>query len=148
MVELTPWRPFGELPSLRREMDRLFDRFFGERPGTDLLEGKWIPALDVVETTEAIVVNAEVPGMDPKDIHISLTSDTLTIKGEKGQEKEEKEETYYRVERSYGSFSRVIRIPVSVESDKIAAHYKNGVLKIILPKKEEVKPKEIKVEVQ
>jgi HSP20 family protein len=93
-------------------------------------------------------VKAEVPGLEPKDIDISLSDGLLTIKGEKKQEREEKEENYHLVERSYGSFARSIRLPNEVQSDKIDASYKNGVLKIVLPKSEEAKKKEIKIKVQ
>ena len=145
-MELVPWKSFGGLTPFRREIDDLFERFFGERTPIESREG-WIPALDVLETKNAVVINGEIPGMEAKDIDISLSGDVLTIKGEKKQEKEEDDENYYRMERSYGSFSRSIRVPVDVKSDKIQANYKNGTLKITLPKKEEVKPKEIKVEV-
>jgi HSP20 family protein len=94
-----------------------------------------------------IVVKAEVPGLEPKDIDISLTGGVLTIKGEKKQEKEEKDENYHRIERSYGTFTRSVRVPQEVQSDKIEATYKNGVLKITLPKSEEAKKKEIKIKV-
>jgi HSP20 family protein len=93
------------------------------------------------------VVKAEVPGLEPKDIDISLTGGVLTIKGEKKQEKEEKDENYHRIERSYGTFTRSVRVPQEVQSDKIEATYKNGVLKITLPKSEEAKKKEIKIKV-
>ena len=145
--ELTPWRPFGELTSLRREMDRLWENFFGERPLPRIWEREWAPSLDVSETKDNFVVKAEVPGIDAKDIDISLTGDVLTIKGEKKQEKEEKEEDYHLVERSYGSFSRSVRLPAEVESDKIKASYKNGILNITLPKSEKVKAKEVKIKV-
>jgi HSP20 family protein len=146
--ELTPWRPFGELSSLRREMDRLWENFFGERPLTRMWEREWAPSLDVSETRDNFVVKAEVPGIDAKDIDISLTGDVLTIKGEKRQEKEEKEEDYHLVERSYGSFSRSVRLPAEVESNKIKASYKNGILNITLPKSEKVKAKEVKIKVE
>jgi HSP20 family protein len=93
-------------------------------------------------------VKAEVPGMDAKDISISLTGDVLTIKGEKKQEKEEKEEDYHVVERCYGSFSRSIRLPAEVESGKVEASYKHGILRITLPKSEKVKAKEVKIKVE
>lgn len=109
--------------------------------------GEWAPSLDVSETKDNIAVKAEVPGMDAKDIDISLANDVLTVKGEKKQQKEEKDENYHRVERSYGAFSRSIRLPREVQSDKIKANYKNGVLKITLPKSEEAKKKEIKIKV-
>ena len=144
---LTPWRPFGELSSLRREMDRLWENFFGERPLPRIWEREWAPSLDVSETKDNFVVKAEVPGIDAKDIDISLTGDVLTIKGEKRQEKEEKEEDYHLVESSYGSFSRSVRLPAEVESDKIKASYKNGILNITLPKSEKVKAKEVKIKV-
>lgn len=146
--ELTPWRPFGELGSLRREMDRLWDSFFGERPLTRVWEREWAPSLDVSETKDNFVVKAEVPGIDAKDIDISLTGDVLTIKGEKKQEKEEKEEDYHLVERRYGAFSRSIRLPAEVESTKIKASYKNGILRVTLPKSEKVKAKEVRIKVE
>jgi len=145
--ELTPWRPFGELSSLRREMDRLWENFFGEKPLTRMWEREWAPSLDISETRDNFVVKAEVPGIDAKDIDISLTGDVLTIKGEKKQEREEKEEDYHLVERSYGSYSRSVRLPAEVESNKIKASYKNGILNITLPKSEKVKAKEVKIKV-
>jgi HSP20 family protein len=94
------------------------------------------------------VVKAEVPGMDPKDIDISLSNGVLTIKGKKKQEREEKEENYHLLERSYGSFTRSVQLPGEVQSDKISASYRNGVLKVTLPKSEEAKKKEIKIKVE
>ena len=152
--ELAIWRPFGEISPfrdferMRRDMDRLWGSFFerGTLRGEDGRE--WLPSLDVAETKNEIVVKAEVPGLEPKDIDISLSDGVLTIKGEKKQEKEEKEENYHLIERSFGSFFRSIRLPNEVQSDKINASYKNGVLKIVLPKSEEAKKKEVKIKVQ
>jgi HSP20 family protein len=104
-----------------------------------------MPAVDVSETADKITVKAEIPGMEAKDIEISMVGDTLTIKGEKKVEREEKEENYHMVERSYGSFSRSMKLPVGVDSDKVDATYKNGVLTVVLLKKEEVKPKPIEI---
>jgi len=129
-------------------MDRMWERFFGEMPTVEPFPREWTPSLDVSETKNNIVVKAEAPGIDPKDIDISLTGDVLTIKGEKRQEKEEKDENYHRVERSYGVFARSVRLPLEVQSDKIEASYKNGILKITLPKSEEAKKKEIKITVE
>jgi HSP20 family protein len=153
--ELTTWKPFRELAPfkdferMRREMDRLWDSFFegGLRKRTEGA-GEWLPSLDVAETKNEIVVKAEVAGMDPKDIDISLSDGVLTIKGEKKQEKEEKEADYHLTERSYGSFTRLVQLPKEVQSDKISASYKNGILKITLPKSEEAKKKEIKIKVE
>jgi HSP20 family protein len=146
--ELTPWRPFRELTTFRDEMDRIWNRFFGDWPSTESFRGEWAPSLDVSETEDTLVVKAEIPGMDAKDIDISLANDVLTIKGEKKQEKEEKDENYHRVERSYGAFSRTIRLPVDVQNDKIKANHRDGVLKITLPKSKKAKSKEIKIKVE
>ena len=146
--EISPWRPF-EFERMRKEMDRLWDSFFEGRPSRRTREeGEWLPSLDVSETKSDLVVKAELPGIDPKDIDISLNEGVLTIKGEKKQEREEKEEGYHLVERSYGSFTRSIRLPREIQNEKINASYKNGVLKITLPKSEEAKKKEIKIKVE
>ncbi len=147
MFEILPWRARRELESLRKEMDRLWESFFGERIGLEPIEG-WAPALDVTETKDNLVVKAELPGVDPKDVEITLSGNVLSIKGEKKQEKEEKDEDYHLVERRYGSFVRTIRLPVEVAEDKIEASYKNGILKIVLPKSEKAKKKEIKIKVE
>jgi len=144
--DLMEWRPFREVSRLRREMDRFWDDYFGSgRRGLQPLQAEFAPAVDVTETAEAIVVKAEVPGMDAKDINISITGDVLTIKGEKKSEREEKEENYHIVERSYGSFSRSLALPGAVKVDKIEAKYDKGVLTVTCPKKEEVKPKAIEI---
>jgi HSP20 family protein len=109
------------------------------------MKGEWMPAVDVSETKDSLIVKAEIPGMESKDIDISLSGDLLTIKGEKKQKTEEKKENYHRIETHYGAFSRTIRVPVPVNSEKIKASYDNGVLKITLPKKEEVKAKQIEI---
>jgi HSP20 family protein len=153
--ELTIWKPlkevapFGDFERMRREMDHLWNSFFdlesrrkGDHPGD------WFPTLDVSETKNEIVVKAEVPGMDPKEIDISLSDGVLSIRGERKQEKEEKEEDYHLVERSYGSFARSVSLPKEVKHDKISASYKNGVLKIVLPKSDEAKKKEVKIKVE
>jgi HSP20 family protein len=130
-------------------MDRVWDSFFEGRPSRRTREeGEWLPSLDVSETKSDLVVKAELPGMEAKDIEISLNEGLLTIKGEKKQEREEKEEGYHLIERSYGTFTRSIRLPKDVQSDKIKASFKNGVLKVILPKSEEAKKKEIKIKVE
>jgi len=152
--ELARYRmPFRDIELVGKEMDRLWDTFFEEMPLSRLVRreewpNKWLPTIDLSETKNEFVVKAEVPGMSPKDIDISLNGGILSIRGEKKQEKEEKEENYHFVERSYGSFSRTIRLPGDVQSDKIKAAYKDGVLKISLPKSEESKRKEVKIKVE
>jgi HSP20 family protein len=145
-MDLVQWRPFREVSRLRREMDRLWDEFFG--PGRRALqpfEEAWVPAVDVSETGDKVTVKAEIPGLEAKDIDIAIVGDTLTIKGEKKAEREEKGENFHLVERSYGSFSRALKLPAAVDPDKVEATYKNGVLTITCPKKEEVKPKAIEI---
>ncbi len=132
MQVLTPWTG---LTTLKKEMDRLFDRFWEmDFPELPSLRGEWGPTLDLSETKDALVVKAEIPGIDPKEINVSLQEQVLTIKGEKRQEKEEKDEHYYRMERSYGAFARSIRLPVPVDGSKVNATFKNGLLTITLPK--------------
>jgi len=145
--ELTTWRPFRELDKIRTEMDQLWDNLFEGKPRMREF-GKWFPSVDVSETKNDLIVKAELPGMDPKDIDISLNDGYLTIKGEKKQEKEEKEENYHFIERSYGSFTRSVRLPNEVQRDKIAASFKNGILKVTLPKSQEAKKKEVKIKVE
>lgn len=137
--------PFSGLSTLRREMDRLFDRF----ADFDLPElrwsGEWTPALDVSETKDAIIVKAEVPGIDPSKIEVTLEEGLLTIKGEKTEEKEAKDEQVYRRERVYGAFARAVRLPTTVDANKVDATFKNGVLTVTLPKTPAAKGKTIQV---
>ena len=148
--ELMNTNPFKDIEKARSEMDRLLDTFLFGRPqkGDIWEEIEWLPAIDVAETKNEIVVNVEIPGMDPKEFDISVSEGTLMIKGEKKQEKEEKEENYHLTERRYGTFTRSILLPQEVESDKIRASYKDGILKITLPKSEEAKKNEIKIKVE
>ncbi len=131
MRAMTPWTGMS---NLRRDLERLFDRFEDFKMEELPALGDWIPSLDVSETKDALVVKAEAPGLDPKDIEISLQEHLLTIKGEKKQEKEETDQQYHRVERSYGVFSRSVRLPVGVDGSKVTAAFKNGLLTVTLPK--------------
>ncbi|GJQ48640.1 MAG: Hsp20/alpha crystallin family protein [Candidatus Kuenenia stuttgartiensis] len=135
--------------SLQNEINRMFDQFFRgwDFSGFGQEAGAWSPSIDLSETDDNIVVKAEIPGIDPKEVNISIQDNNLIIKGEKKEEKEEKGKNYYRMERSYGRFSRSVELPASVDMDKVNAECKNGVLEITLPKKEEVRPKQISVKV-
>jgi HSP20 family protein len=148
-MAITRWRPFKDLISIQNEMNRLFDDFFG-RPFTRLewTEEAWSPSVDVSETKDNVIVNAEIPGMNKEDVKVSVQDNVLILSGERKQEKEEKNANYHRIERSYGSFSRSFTLPTSVQADKVKATYKDGILKITLPKTEEVKPKEILISVE
>lgn len=148
--ELMNTNPFKDIEKTRSEMDRLWDTFLFGRPNTSGLaeEDEWQPAIDVAETESELVINVEIPGMDPEDIDVSLSEGTLFIKGEKKPKAEEKEADYHLIERSYGTFIRSIPLPAEVQSDKISASYKNGILKITLPKSEETQKKEINIKIE
>ena len=150
MFGIMPWKKRKETHAneLRREIDNLYDRFFEPNflPSSYMFgEGKWDPTLDISEGRKDITVRAEIPGIEAKDFDISIDGRLLTIKGEKKQEHREKEETYYRVERSYGYFNRTIELPAAVSPDKVDATYKRGILKIKLRKSKESESKRIKI---
>jgi HSP20 family protein len=147
-MELSPWKPFGELSPFRKEMDRLWNRFLGETPFARTFNEMWSPSVDISETKDDFVVKAELPGLEAKDVNVSISGNVLTIKGEKKAEEEEKDEHYHRIERYSGSFQRVFQLPSGVKADKVEANFDKGVLKVILPKVEEAKKKEIKVKVK
>jgi HSP20 family protein len=148
--ELMNSHPFEGMEKVRSEMDRLIDTFlFGVPYKIDFTEQEeLLPAVDVTEMKNEIVVSVEVPGMDSKDFDISLSEGTLTITGEKKQDRLGKEELYHLIERRCGTFSRSIPLPQEVESDKISASYKNGILTVILPKSERTKKEEIKIKIE
>ena len=146
-MALIPWRPSGELSALQREMNRLFEQFFGEPPGLDIANGGWTPRLEMAEMRDSLTVKAELPGLEAKDVDVAISGDTLTIKGEKKQDHEDKDETHYLMERTYGAFSRMVRLPAPVAADKTKATFKNGVLTISLPKTEAAKQKAIPINV-
>lgn len=142
---LMPWAGFG---NMKQEMDRLFDRLVATKWDDYPTLGEWCPSMDISETKDSLVVKVEVPGMDQKDIRIALQENLLTITGEKRQEKEEKEERYHRVERSYGAFTRGVRLPVAVDSSRVVATFKNGLLTVTLPKTPAAKGTTIPIKVE
>ncbi len=149
MAGIKRWEPFGELFSLRDDIDRLFDEYFGKSP--EKADGAlWYPALDISETEDGYQIEMDVPGIPKDDIKLSLRDNQLTISGERKSEKKEesKDKTYHRIERYYGKFQRTIALPNEVDANKIKAEYKDGVLKISLPRAEKSKPKEIKIDVK
>lgn len=148
--ELARWDPFRDMASLHERIDHLFeDTLTRLRGEVGAFEGAtWTPAVDIVETENEIVLKADLPGIDPKDVEINVENDTLSLRGERNYEKDVKEKGYRRVERAYGSFVRSFTLPGTVDSEKIEAEYKNGVLEIKLPKRAEAKPKQIKVAVK
>jgi HSP20 family protein len=143
-LEITPWRRHGSLRPYWRETEDFFNRFFRDMP---LAEGAWqfAPEVDISESDGNVVVKAELPGMEAKDIDVDISGDTLILRGEKKAEEEKKEERYYFRERHYGSFQRSFRLPAGVQSEKVDANFKNGVLTINVPKSEESKQKKIEI---
>jgi HSP20 family protein len=129
-------------------MDRLFHEFGrGWASEEGLATGVWMPPVDVFETPESIVLKADLPDVNKDEVDISIENNTLTIRGERKLEKETKEKNFYRMERSYGTFSRSFTLPPTVAADRVEAGFDNGVLTLTLPKREESKPKQIKVKV-
>ena len=126
--------PFKGMEGLRQDMERLFDRFFEPRWDEFMAVGEWAPTLDFSETKDAYLVKLEVPGVEQKDLSVTLENQMLTIKGEKHKEKEEKDEKYHRLERSWGTFARTLALPTGVDTEKVAASFKDGVLTVKMPK--------------
>ena len=146
MSNLIRWDPMRETVTLRDAMDRLFDEAFTQPWGpADGRGGPGIPAVDMYQTDDEVVVKAAVPGMKPEDVQISLTGDMLSIKGESRQKSDDKEKAYHIREHRRGSFERTISLPIAVMSEKAQAEFENGVLTITLPKAEDVKPRVITV---
>jgi HSP20 family protein len=142
--------PFADLLDIQREMNSLFDfslSRWGDREES-ALENAWAPAIDVLDSKDSLVVKADLPGLKKEDIDISVQNGTLVIKGEKKEESERKEKNGVRTERYYGSFYRAVALPSTVDETKAKASFKNGVLELVLPKKEEAKPKQIKIDVE
>jgi len=150
--ERVPAGRWGSLTSLRREMDRLFDDFGTSGwpvPGAMRLMADMppIPAMDLVESDGGYEITAELPGIDPKDVDLKVSGDMLTLKGEKREESETRDDNRHVSERRYGSFQRTLRLPPDANSDRIEARTANGVLKVTIPKSEEAKAKEKKIEI-
>ena len=147
-MSIIPWKPIDELTTMRRDLDSLWDRFFPEKPFHERFTTyEWLPPIDLTDTKDKFVVKAELPGLEAKDVEITLTDDILTIKGEKKEENEEKDEHHFFVERYAGTFERRIKLPTLVKTGKVDATFDKGVLTIKLPKSEEAKTKEIKIKV-
>ena len=140
------WEPFRGVTTLQGQINRLFNDAF-ERTGEESNLSAWAPAVDIYETEHELVVKADLPDVDPQDLDIGVENNILTIRGERKFEKKVNEENYVRVERSYGCFARSFTLANTVNPDAIKAEYQNGVLTLSIPKREEAKPKQIKVNV-
>ena len=152
MVMLTRWNPTNEAANLSQRMERLFDEMVGrglwrtseERP----LRGAWVPAVNIVERQDAMVIVADLPGLKAEDVDVTVEDGTLSIRGERRLEEAAEGETYHRVERIYGAFERSFTLPNSVDVDKIEARFSNGEMTLTLPKREESKPRSVKIKVE
>jgi len=147
MTYLTRYRPLNNIWNLPRELDRMFDETLGNIQfgrGENLRQ--WFPVTDVSETPDFLVLKLEVPGMDREDLKISVENNTLTVRGEKKQETSSEDETFFRTERSYGSFERTFALPSHVDHDNVKASLENGVLTVRLPRREEARAREITIE--
>jgi len=143
---LTRWEPSRGVTTLQDQMNRLFNNTF-QRSDEEASLSAWTPAVDIYETEHELVVKADLPEVDPKDLDIRVENNILTIRGERKFEKKVNEDNYLRVERSYGSFARSFTLANTVKPEAIKADYQNGVLTLSIPKREEAKPKQIKVNV-
>ena len=147
-MAIVRWEPSRGLATAQWDFDRLFRGAFSPQVSeTELSTRAWAPPVDIYETEDAIVLKAELPGVDAKDVEVRVEDNTLYLKGERKFEKEVKEQNYHRVERSYGSFARSFSLPNSISADKVKAEFKDGLLTLTMPKREEAKPKTIKIDV-
>jgi HSP20 family protein len=142
-MALIRWEPAREVDSLQSEVNRVFDAFFGNGRGTPAR--RWVPAMDLVETESDLVLRADLPGLTRDDVQIEIKDGALTVAGERKAEHEEKAEGYYRVERSFGSFSRAMTLPEGVDADSVTADFADGVLEIRIPKPAERKPHRVEI---
>ena len=148
-MSMIRWEPFRDLVSTQDRFNQLFNdtfsRAFGDQQ--EVAPHAWVPPVDIYETGDSLVLKAELPGINPDDVEIRVEDNTLYLKGERKFEKEVKEESLHRVERSYGTFARSFVLPNTIDSDKVKAEYENGILTLTMPKREEAKPRTIKINV-
>jgi len=142
------WDPFRDLSTIQDRMNKLFEDTLARSRGEESTSlAAWAPPVDIYETKEAIVVKAELPGIEQKDIDVQVHDNILTLRGERKFESDVKRENFHRIERSYGTFQRSFSLPNIIQQDQIKARFNNGILEITLPKVEEAKPRQIKVDI-
>ena len=145
-MNIVSYDPFRDLRSLQNEMNRLFSSTFSGGGGeSDLMRGAWSPSVDIFENKDQVVIEAELPGLKPEDVEISIENNLLTIHGERKFEKKDENDNFHRVERSYGAFTRSFTLPPTVTSENAQAEFENGVLRLTLAKREEAKPRRIEI---
>ncbi len=143
MSDLTRWEPARQMMTLREAMDRLFDDAFTRPCGLDGVSG--MPAIDLYQDNDQVVIKASLPGLKPDDVQITLADNILTLRGEFRQEQEKKETTYHIREQHFGQFERSVMLPTDVQADKVKADFENGILTVTMPKAEAVKPRMITI---
>ena len=149
VMALVKYNPLRELRTMQEQMNKLLNVSWNhDVAGEDMKDGIWQPSVDIYETADAIVIKAELPDVDQKDIDVRIEDNTLTIKGERRHEDEVKKENYHRIERYFGSFQRSFSLPATIDQERVLAACERGVLTVTLPKKEETKPKQINIEVK
>ncbi len=152
-MAIVRWEPFRDLMTVQERMNRIFDDAFrgvGRHHGEEddwALGGTWAPPVDIYEQDGNLVLKAELPGIDPKDVDVRVENNVLTLTGERKFENEVKRDQYHRVERAYGRFSRSFTLPNVVDTGNIKAEFKDGLLRVVMPKREEAKPKQISISV-
>ena len=150
-MAIVRWEPFRDLMTVQERMNRIFDEAFRGAPARSeddwALGGTWAPAVDIYEQDGTLVLKAELPGIDPKDVDVRVENNVLTLHGERKFENEVKRDQYHRVERAYGTFSRSFTLPSVVDTANIKAEFKEGLLRVVMPKREEAKPKQISIAV-
>ena len=148
-MALVRWEPVREITSIQNEMNRLFNTFFdtptAAEGGNGTSARRWIPAMDLVETEDAFVLKADLPGVTESDVNVEVEDNVLTVSGERKAEHEDKREGYVRVERSYGSFRRSLTLPEGVDADAVSASFDRGVLEVRIPKPEQRKPHRVRI---
>jgi HSP20 family protein len=141
-MALVRWDPGREVDTLQSEVNRIFDTFFG---GNETRARRWVPAMDLVETEDHLVLRADLPGLEQDDVNVEVKDGVLTISGERRAEQEQKSEGFHRVERAFGSFSRSLLLPDGIDAEKVAADFDKGVLEVRIPKPEERKPHRVSI---
>ena len=143
-MALVRWDPSRELDTLQTDLDRVFDAFFGGRASNGTAR-RWVPAMDLIETDDHLVLKGDLPGLDKDDVEVEVKDGVLTVSGERKTEHETTKEGYHRVERAFGSFSRSLTLPEGVDAEAVSASFDRGVLEVLIPKPEERKPRKISI---
>jgi HSP20 family protein len=143
-MALVRWDPSKELETLHTDVNRVFDTFFGGRLGNGATP-RWVPAMDLVETDDQLVLRADLPGLDRDDVKIEISDGVLTVSGERRVENEERKDGYHRVERAYGGFSRSLSLPQGIDAEQVQADFDKGVLEVRIPKPAERKPHRVQI---